>query len=395
MFTFFALGFVLVFGVLSSLLVIRWKDRALDGLRLIEAKLLGGRGAGLEPSSGESRLFWLRIWVAIGLTIVASMGFRNGVVLRNEPESLVRAPICVLFGLGAGALIVGAAKALVTWLPLARMRRLLQDVGIRSLQVVAPESGNARLHASLPGRIKGSNRVSILDVTGFELIGKGPGTSGGILHDALATMTGVPVQVLLVEPGTAAPDPEERHATVFQTVLAELGISAQTFDRQVRATLDAIEALNEHRAPEARIQVAFHQERPTFQLILFDDGVLVAPWAGGATKEDVPYLDIGADSPITSLHEGFRRHFTRLWALALGRVKASGSRAVPKSVRLGAGAPAGSSSGSAATKPKSVRVPALAAAVAVAAASDPGTVLAPGSGKSPDVRRHVPEPVPA
>lgn len=319
MYTLLALGLGLAVGFGLIFLAFRLSQISERLLVTLTRRVRGKvRWAIFEPAlrGGDKSMAWFRAWAVLTAALVLFLILRSAAWHSGDPRVIPAACVDAALGIAWGTFLIFLAKACVSFFPRARGYHLLSRSGIQALWAVEPGQSPDLLCDGLAGRMASSQRLGILDVTGYEWIGKGPGAAGGILYDTLSMKTSVPVHLLLLEPESQALDPQERHATVSQTVLAEMDVSLATYQRQVRATLDAIATLNEQRPEDAKIKVAFYNEKPAFRLILFDDSVLVSPWVPKEQGEPVSSIDVSRRSPTPSLHEGFRYHFARLWGLS-------------------------------------------------------------------------------
>jgi hypothetical protein len=265
----------------------------------------------------SERLFWLRVWGGISAAAFFVLLIHSGVITRNHPHSVASLVSHAILSMAASGALVVAVLAFGSFLPGVRAQTFLSRFGFRALWVVDARVPARELREKLASRLRQSSRLSIIDVAGHELLGKGQGPAGGLLYDALDAVPSTPVQLLLLQPAAQAPDPEQRKATVFQSVLAKMGVSPQTYANRLRATLTAVAALNEKRAPEARIQVRFYCEKPSVRAIIFDDSLLVSPWVPRETSSASPFLEVARDAAEASFYSAFRFHFARLWATAV------------------------------------------------------------------------------
>ncbi len=106
--------------------------------------------------------------------------------------------------------------------------------------------------------------------------------------------------------------------TVYQTVLAEMGLPPPTYMLRLRKVMAEIDAMNRQRSPDAQIMVRFYNERPTMRAVFFDDSLMVFP--PQEQKHDLPCLEIARDSDLPSFYETFRRDFARMWQGAVAQV---------------------------------------------------------------------------
>ncbi len=306
--------------------------------RLIESArrrlLYRNRHATFATAEGKvwERLYLARVWGVIASTVFALLVLEAEAPFRDHPVAVVFAIFRAFLAMGVGGLVILGYAMFRSFLPAAQASALLSRFGFRALWVLDPGMPARDLRDGLSGRVRGATRLSIMDVTGQELLGKGPGPSGGLLYDTLATMTSVPVQLLLLQPETQSPDPEQKRATVFQTVLSEMAISPQNYVRRIRATLDAVQTLNESRPQNTKIEVRFYMEKPMIRAILFDDAILVAPFVARESTTPSHFLEVAKEASEPTLYAAFRFYLARLWALSAGKqeaaAKANGFRSV-------------------------------------------------------------------
>ena len=238
---------------------------------------------------------------------------KDGALFRNDASAFTSVLIRAGVALAAGGLLVTTVVGLVTFVPKEQGYALLSRYGFRSLWVFDLKQPAPEARECLARRIQASSRMGIVDITGFELLGKGPGPSGGLLYDVLDSLPNVPVELLLLKPDARVLDPEEVMATVFQSLLAEMDISSNTYMKRIQATLHAAEALNENRPPEAQIEIRFFSEKPMVRAIVLDDVALVSPWHPRENQVPLPVLEVARGTKDYTFHEAFRRHFARLW----------------------------------------------------------------------------------
>ncbi len=330
-----AIGIAAIFSV--AIVLVSWRFTAPCRwlLGILRRKLLApDRPVALESDPGRGSRFelWLRAWAVLAVAILATLTIASDFSAPNAARALGRAVLCAAGALTAALFLVFAANALLAYLPHARAMAAVERHGIRSLWIVPPDGCPPGLVEILGTQAKASKVVRILDLTGFEFIGRGPGLAGGLLHDVLATMTGTPVEVLLLDPDTRAPDPDHKQATVYQAVLGELELTPTSFRRKLRATVDAIDALNEKRAPEAKISVRFYREKPCFRGILFDDAAFVSACFPPESRRSYPLVELSRESDAPSLYESFRRAFVSLWRAYERCVRSADSIKPPSTV---------------------------------------------------------------
>lgn len=277
---------------------------------------------------------WMRVWGGVATFLAVLFSLFDTAFFTNKPVALSGVVSSTILAMGASSFVVMTLLAYTSLLPKARGYATLARAGFQAIWITDSRQVPTELRDGLSSCVKSSSMVGIVDVTGHELLGKGPGPSGGLLYDVLHTMTGVPVYLLLVQPEATAIDPEQRKATVFQTLLAEMETTPATLVRKIRSTLEAVVALNESRPAETKISVRFYNEKPTCRAIVFDESVLVSPWQ---PKENMPWpvMEVMRKAPEASLYETFRRHFARLWAFSLaeGELPHSGNGTGSKAIR--------------------------------------------------------------
>ena len=319
MYTTIAVFLLLSFSLVTVLVPFRfgaWCGRFATRLRekVLDRANLAVFDAGPERHLEYVR--WMRLWGGVSTLLAVLFTLFDGGVFHNKPQALSGVFSSMLLAMGGSSFVVMTLLAYTSLLPKARGYATLARSGFQAIWVTDSKQIPAQLRDGLASCVKNSSMVGIVDVTGHELLGKGPGHNGGLLYDVLHTMTGVPVYMLLVLPEATAIDPDQKKATVYQTLLAEMETSPATFDRKIRTTLDAVKTLNESRPAETKIRVRFFNEKPTCRAIVFDDSVLVSPWQ---PKENasVPVIEVMRKAPEASLYETFRRHFARLWAFSL------------------------------------------------------------------------------
>jgi len=335
MYTVLALAVVLV--VVSGLgaMAFRFTGLSVKVVGRLRSKILGRSGEVLfRGAAAQDRevLFFFRLWAGVSVAVLLALSAGVPGVFRNVPEAIGRSVGVSTLSTFLGGLVVLGTIACLSCLPRARGYATMSRHGFRAFWVADPQDPSRLLLQELASRAQISSAIRILDVTGFDLIGKGPGLSGGLIYDTLASMTGVPVQLLLLEPEARVLDPEHKHATIFQSLLAEMEVTPATYQRRVRATLDAVEALNEMRAPQAKIDVRLYAEKPEFRAIVFDESAFVGPWMPLEGSSPVPFLQIARDSEGASLYEGFRRQVARLWRSATVDEKGAPAQKQPSTV---------------------------------------------------------------
>lgn len=259
---------------------------------------------------------WLRIWGVMAALCFVLFAIVSGARVQNSPESVAAFGFSSVLAFGTSTFLV------VTTLAYAESFRWcvgsghLKKCGFQRLWTVESEQVPESLHDTVASLLAGSSAVRILEVTGHEILGRGPGAKGGLLYDAIAAKTDMPISLLLLDPGTSALDPERLKATVMQTVLSELGTTAPLFRRRLQSTLAAVRELNQRRPSNAKIDVRLYAEKPTVTAVIFDDSALVSPMS--KLQGDTIYtLHLpGRFSTEPSFFKVFRSHFARLWPTA-------------------------------------------------------------------------------
>jgi len=315
MYTILSLAAILAFvaGVGS----LSWKFLGLAGrvVTWLHGRAFGHRtDVAFIPPGAKSPDPWIRVWSAASIVFFLLLGFHHGAVLKNAPSSLLHVAIYGLAATCMSGVLLLIVMACAAYLPRGRGETALGRHGLSALWMVNFQERPSKLCDEIASRVLNSSRLLIVDVTGYEVIGKGPGSSGGLLYDTLAALTSVPVHLLLLEPETKAPDPEQRRATVYQTLLAELEVTPATYERRLRATLDAVATLNEARPPETKILVRYYAEKPSCCGLLMDECLFAMPCVPRETSEPLPFLEVTRRTAGASFYEGFRRQFARLWA---------------------------------------------------------------------------------
>ena len=196
----------------------------------------------------------------------------------------------------------------------------LSRCGFRGLWVLRPSQSPEKLIEAFSEKCKKSEKIQILDVTGYDSIASDSGPGQGILRALLQNARDVPVSILLLSPQSHEVDPDHQQVTVFQTVLAELELQAATYMQRIRKTLQVLDELNAERPPEAQIEVRFYREKPTARAVIVDEAALLFPWDPQASKSQLPCLELSRKSDAPSFYESFRRSFARVWRGAVSEV---------------------------------------------------------------------------
>ncbi len=304
----------IAFCAMSLLLAFRWPDKLLGLIARIlhPRRRAGSTFACLDRNCAVTQR-WVRAW---GISCVLGLAFcvtLNGSMFENQSSSVVEATASgFLATIGASLLILGlvALRYLVPW---ARDRNNLTRCGFRSLWVPELGANNRKLQEELRRRALGSKMVGCLDVTGYKYLGRGPGSSGGLLYDVLDAARHVPVLVLLFKPDRHEVDPERKLTSVFNNLLTEMELSESEFTGRVQSTLNAIGNLNRSRPAEAKIEVRYYTDKPTTGGILFDETAIMVPWHPREESSRLPMLEVESESEDPSFYQSFRRHFALLW----------------------------------------------------------------------------------
>lgn len=263
-------------------------------------------------------LLSVRLWFVVSACVFAILGIQDGTVIRNHPGA-----VATVAGYGALSLTMGSLILLVfatySWvLPGFRGYATLSRCGFRGLWVLDSRQRVLDLSADLTEQARSTSKIGIIDVNGYELLVRGPGTRNGVLHDVLDSYPHVPVYMLLLNPQTVEMDPDRRMLTVYQSVLSEMSLPAPMYMVRLRKTIATIEALNQSRDPSAQITVRFYSERPTMRAVFFDDSAVVFP--PHDSNHDIPCLEIARRSDVPTFYETFRRDFARLWQGGVAQV---------------------------------------------------------------------------
>jgi hypothetical protein len=305
--------FAAAFVAASLLLPFRFSKLVVERLLRLQEKLASRVRQAVfhDPAATPARLKLQTRFLgatAAGLFIILALS--SGAPFRNEPEAVVK-----LVGIAAGTLLLAilllaVAASFASFVPAFCERLLLRRFGFSGLWAVGTSRQlSAPLREGLAARLRSSSSLGILDVTGFELLGKGPGAAGGLLYDAIESLPELPVQLLLLEPASTTPDPDKVLATVSQSLLAEMEVSPETYARRIQSTVNAVERLNEKRPEAGLIEMAFYTEKPAFRLLILDDTIFVSPFHPRETAVSLPVLEISRRAAAPTFYEPFRRHF--------------------------------------------------------------------------------------
>lgn len=275
----------------------------------------------LAPDELMRKLYLsLRAWLFASAAVFLLVVVADGRVVRDDPFSVIK----VIFYMGVALALAGAAVFTViayAWAPSGfRALVISSRSGLQGLRVLDAKVRSREFSSYLSTSAQSTSNILVLDVTGFELFVERTVGEEGYLVEILRTHQSVPVSVLLLDPNAHEVDPDRQRLTVFQTVLGELQMSATVFMKRLRRTLASIATLNESRPPEAQIEVRYYSEKPGVGAIVFDRSMLVSPWSGAGQIHDCPSFQLGADAPLPSLYESFRRHVIRLWSSGVVQV---------------------------------------------------------------------------
>jgi hypothetical protein len=320
MFVFFNCVLAIGFLAVTVVLPFRFSGRLVPLLaRARESVVRRATHAVFAPSGSEDRglLGVARAMGAFAAFLFLVIVVPKGVLFQNYPDAVWTVLFLGVVSVVSSAVLILAAASTAGAVPMARGQALLHRFGFRGLWVVDPKVPSPEARQGIASRLRASTHLGLLDITGFELLGKGPGPAGGLLHDALSSSPGVPVEILLLKPDARVLDPEEVMATVFQSILAEMAVSSNTYMKRIQATLHAVAALNEARPPEAKIEVRFYTEKPTVRALFFDQSLFVWPWHPRESQVPLPVMEILRESKEPTFHEAFRRNFARLWGAAV------------------------------------------------------------------------------
>jgi hypothetical protein len=335
MFVFFNCVIVLAFVALAVVLPVRFSSPTAKVLaRLRDSVMRKAAQAVFESGASRDRTLvdCARVTGGFALFLFLLLALRQGVLLENTPDAVWAVIFLAAMAIVASIVLVVTAVSLATAIPKTKGYALLSRFGFRGLWVVDPKSPSIQARDGIASRLRTTTRLGLLDVTGFELLGKGAGTSGGLLHDALDSLPDIPVEVLLLKPDARVLDPEEVMATVFQSILAEMEVSSNTYMKRIQATLNAVAALNNGRPQGGKIEVRFYTEKPTVRALVFDQSVLVWPWHPRESQIPLPVLEVLKGTTQPTFYEAFRRNFARLWGSA--RPLASGAPQPEKRVQV-------------------------------------------------------------
>ena len=280
---------------------------ALGRERLVERFL----EATIERLSDRSVLRWTRAWGTTSAVLFLLFGVLDGAFIRDDPISVARLLCFIALSAGLSAFLVLTCFLYTTLLTRLRSLATLYECGIRGAWVLGAKHASDGLLDSIDRVLADADHIGVVDITAYDLF-----ADGGLLGDALARRPQLPVSVLLLRPAAASRDPETVQATVFQTVLRDLDLTAQTYERRLLATVSAIRQLNASRPENGKIEIAYYDEKPTFQGIFASGTALVAPCAFRQGDRFYVQLSEAADGKTQTCFEIFRRQFCRMWAAA-------------------------------------------------------------------------------
>jgi hypothetical protein len=259
-------------------------------------------------------LGWTRVWGGTSAVLYAVFCVLHGSILSNELETVAAAGVYAALAMGVSAFVVTTCIVYSSFLTRLRGYATLDQCGFHGLWRTEDDHTPPTLREVAFAEVRDSKHVGILGVTGYEALGKGPGAHGGLLFDALAENTEVPVSILLLKPDNHVRDPERQQATIWQTVLSDTGMTPAAFQRKLEKALECIETLNESRPPEGRIDVHYYCEKPSFQGVIFDTSAIVAPCATADGMRSYSHFLARGRATGLSFFEIFRRQFARMWS---------------------------------------------------------------------------------
>lgn len=266
------------------------------------------------PVPEEQRVGKLvRAWGGLSTVLFACTGLLDEGFMTGESSAIAVAVGYGVLSMFTSALCVLSFHALHSFIPNARVSETLSHCGLRGLWMMDSGKSQRSLQEALSSRLRASKKLCVIDVCGYELLGKGAGPTGGLLVDVLDQEREVPVYILLCKPDAKSLDPERRKTSVLQNLLAEMNVSHSIYLRRLSMTTEVVEILNEDRQKQAKIKIRFYKEKPAFRALLVDDSCVAIPWHPREESVDLPYVDIARESGSCSFYESYRRHFARLW----------------------------------------------------------------------------------
>ncbi len=306
----------IAFCAITVIIPMKFPDLFRGLIDRIRDRLVGKSEAAIvEPLAGSGVVSGLRWWGALSLIAFVALGFLDGRLTVEHPVAVIASVSYMLLAGGAAATVVLLVAALRSILPSLRTLDVFRRGGLFAVWLVDCLHPNRRLRENLRKRISRSSKVCIVDVTGYELLGKGPGDAGAFLFSLLDQARHVPVYIALCKPDPDCIDPERRKVSVLQGLLGEMNMSHSTYLRRVSMTMDAVEVLNQSRDENAKISVRFYTEKPTFRAILLDNSCVAIPFHPREERARLAYVDILRSAIHPTLYESFRRHFGRLWGV--------------------------------------------------------------------------------
>ncbi len=323
MYAVIAIALVAAFAFVTVVVPTRWSS--LYGLLQVGLRrtvLCTANQALFQPDEETARrtLFCVKMWFFVAAAVFVGLGIYDGTVIRNEIDSVTTVAFYGLLAFLASSFIVLSFVAYSWLLPGFRAFATLSRCGFRGVWVLSKNQLPNRLSAQMIEKASATKRISVVDVSGYELLVKGPANSEGLLIPLLNKATDLPVSLLLLNPLSSEMDPDRRQMTVYQSVLAEMEMQAATYMKRLHKTVATIAAINAERSPEAQIEIRYYNEKPTMRAVMFDDTMFVLPWRALLQNGDVPCLEVTSDATVPSFYETFRRDCSRLWRTSVVQV---------------------------------------------------------------------------
>lgn len=321
---FIALSIAVIAGILVVTLALPFCKETLT-VRLcgkVQGAILVGRGHVqfyADSADNAPSIHWIRVWGVTASLVFTALAIQSGNTVNESPSALAAAGLYGVLAMLASACMVWFCLSCLTFLPRSRNQAGLKHCGMQGMWFVDHHKPPVAFQQEVAARLADSTHASIIDVTGYEILGKGAGPAGGVLYDTLAMAPGIPIRLLLLHPEAASVDPESKQATVLQTVLHDMSLPSALLRKRINATLAAVDALNVSRAPAARVAVRFYDELPLVKAVLFDGAGMVSPWNPRETSGTFTMFVIGRPAAGHSFHEVYRRMFIRLWAYGTDR----------------------------------------------------------------------------
>ncbi len=263
-------------------------------------------------NSGPYR-FLIRAWGIVAIAFFAAVSYWLGAWEGNHPNTLSKIGQSAAVGYTLSSLLVMTLLSYNSLLPRLFGMHQLERCGIKQLWAVDLLTPQQKLRSSLRREAQATKKIFCLDITGKKILGKGPSEQGGLLFDIVKANPTTPVCLLLFKPDATNKDPERKISSVFSTLLSEMEISRENYLQQVRETLEAVAFINQNRSKENEIVVRYYHEKPTFQVILFDDKAFAFPWQPREEKDLIPLLELEQSPEGSAFYESYRRHFARIW----------------------------------------------------------------------------------